>query len=159
MQDDYRNIYQSARRTAGLTQERWAEVLGISVEAVRLYETGQNMPGDGVVLRMAEVAGQHIICYWHLLNKSRVAAGILPEITEKALPEAVLDLLVKLRNFSEDGMQELLRIAADGEVSPEEREAYDFALRQLRAVVAAGLHVEYAKGGGKDGVHHQTAGG
>jgi DNA-binding XRE family transcriptional regulator len=33
MQSDYRNIYQDARRTAGLTQERWAELLGISVDA------------------------------------------------------------------------------------------------------------------------------
>jgi DNA-binding XRE family transcriptional regulator len=30
MYKDYRNIYKSARQTAGLTQERWAEVLGIS---------------------------------------------------------------------------------------------------------------------------------
>ena len=146
MQEDCINIYTNARRTAGLTQERWAEMLGISVEAVRLYESGTNMPGDGVVLRMAEVAGQHIICYWHLLNKSRVAAGILPEISEKALPEAVLDLLIKLRDFNEDGMQELLRIAADGTVSKDEREVYFDALGQLKNLIAAGLHVEYAKG-------------
>lgn len=37
---------------------------------------------------------------------------------EKRLPEAVLDLLVKVRNFSEDGMQDLARIAADGRVTP-----------------------------------------
>ncbi len=159
MQDDYRNIYLNARRTAGLTQERWAEVLGISVESVRLYEGGMNMPSDNVVLRMAEVAGQHIICYWHLLAKSRVAAGILPEITEKPLPEAVLDLLVKLQDFSEDGMQDLTRIAADGMVAAEEREAYTYAMAQLRALVAAGLHMEYTKGGRPDGLHHETAGG
>lgn len=159
MQDECRNIYTNARRTAGLTQERWAELLGISVEAVRLYESGVNMPSDSVVLRMAEVAGQHIVCYWHLLQKSRVAAGILPDVEEKPLPEAVLDLLVKLRDFSEDGMQELTRIAADGNVSPGEREVFDYAMRQLRALVSAGLHMEYAKGGGLDGIHHTTAGG
>ena len=94
MKDDFRNIYQNARRTAGLTQERWAEVLGITPEAVRQYERGVITPQDDIVLRMAEVAGQHIICYWHLLNKSRVAAQLLPDLQEKELPEAVLSLLV-----------------------------------------------------------------
>lgn len=145
MKDDYRNIYYNARRTAGLTQERWAEVLGVSAESVRLYESGINMPSDSIALRMAEVAGQHIICYWHLLNKSHLASDILPEITEKPLPEAVLDLLVKIRDFSEDGLTDLLRIAADGNVAPEERDPYNYAMNQLREMIAAGLHVEFAR--------------
>ena len=58
MQESCGNIYRDARRTAGLTQERWAELLGLSVEAVRLYEGGKNLPSDEVVLRMAEAAGQ-----------------------------------------------------------------------------------------------------
>ena len=38
MEQECRNIYKNARITAGLTQERWAEVLGISPDAVRQYE-------------------------------------------------------------------------------------------------------------------------
>lgn len=56
MQEKYRNIYQDARRTAGMTQERWAEALGLSVEAVRQYETDRCLPSDGVVARMAELS-------------------------------------------------------------------------------------------------------
>lgn len=149
MQDECRNLYYNARRTAGLTQERWAEVLGISVESVRLYESGANMPSDEIALRMAEVTGQQIICYWHLLQKSKMAGRLLPQLEKKALPEAVLDLLVKLRDFSEDGMQDLARIAADGRVASEERKPYDCAMRQLRELLAAGLHVEYAEKEGK----------
>lgn len=33
MEQEYRNIYRRARKAAGLTQERWAEILGISVTA------------------------------------------------------------------------------------------------------------------------------
>lgn len=99
MQSDYRNIYQDARRTVGLTQERWAELLGISVDAVRQYETDRILPSDEVVLRMAEAAGQQIICYWHLIHKSRVAASLLPELDRKRLPEAVLSLLVAVQHF------------------------------------------------------------
>ena len=89
MPNEGRNIYYNARRTAGLTQERWAEMLGVSVESVRLYEAGANMPSDEIALRMAEAAGQQIICYWHLINKSRIAGRLLPEVRRKPLPEAV----------------------------------------------------------------------
>ena len=118
MEPDYRNIYRDARQTAGLTQERWAELLGISADSVRQYETDRMTPSDEVVLRMAEAAGQQIICYWHMVRKSRIAAKILPELEEeKGLPEAVLALLIQIDDFREDGLQKLMRIAADGKVS------------------------------------------
>ena len=145
MQSDYRNIYQDARRTAGLTQERWAELLGISVDAVRQYETDRILPSDEVVLRMAEAAGQQIICYWHLIHKSRVAASLLPEIDRKRLPEAVLSLLVAVRHFQDDGMRELTRIAADGKISPEEQADYMTAMEQLQSVVREALHLQFAE--------------
>lgn len=44
MPAEYRNIYKTARRAAGMTQEAAAERLGISVESVRAYETGQRIP-------------------------------------------------------------------------------------------------------------------
>lgn len=145
MQSDYRNIYQDARRTAGLTQERWAELLGISADAVRQYETDRILPSDEVVLRMAEAAGQQIICYWHLIHKSRVAASLLPELDRKRLPEAVLSLLVAVRNFQDDGMRELTRIAADGKISPEEQADYIAAIKQLQSVVREALHLQFAE--------------
>lgn len=145
MQSDYRNIYQDARRTAGLTQERWAELLGISVDAVRQYETDRITPSDEVALRMAEAAGQQIICYWHLLHKSRVAAELLPDLDRRKLPEAVLTLLVTTQKFENDGMRALTRIAADGKISPEEREEYDTALEQLRALIRAAFGIEFAE--------------
>lgn len=145
MQSDYRNIYQDARRTAGLTQERWAELLGISVDAVRQYESDRITPSDEVALRMAEAAGQQIICYWHLLHKSRVAAELLPDLDRRKLPEAVLTLLVTTQKFENDGMRALTRIAADGKISPEEREEYATALEQLRALIRAALGIEFAE--------------
>ena len=145
MQSDYRNIYQDARRTAGLTQERWAELLGISVDAVRQYETDRILPSDEVVLRMAEAAGQQIICYWHLIHKSRVAAQLLPELDRKRLPEAVLSLLVAVRNFQDNGMRELVAIAADGKISPEEQADYMTAMEQLQSVVREALHLQFAE--------------
>ena len=62
MQGKCRNIYENSRRTAGLTQERWAEAIGCSVESVRLYESGRGMPSDDIVLRMADVSGMQMLC-------------------------------------------------------------------------------------------------
>ncbi len=144
MQSDCQNFYKNVRISAGLTQERWAEVLGISYDAVRQYESDTILPSDEVVLRMAEVSGQHIICYWHLIHKSRVAAKILPDLERRDLPEAVLSLLVQVTEFQDNGLRSLTRIAADGKVSAEERAEYEADLAQLRDLIAAAFHIEYA---------------
>ena len=144
--NDSRNIYRIARDTAGLTQERWAENLGISTEAVRQYEAGIIMPGDDIVLQMAEISGQLILPYRHLVRKSRVAAAILPELDDElGLSETVLSLLIQIDDFREDGMKKLSRIAADGKVSEDEAESYDQALQQLRRLVTLALSLSYIK--------------
>ena len=67
------NIYRNARITAGLTQERWAEYLGISPDSVRKYESGEMMPAEDILLMMADISGLKILPYWHLSQKSRIA--------------------------------------------------------------------------------------
>ena len=146
MEQECRNIYRNARRASGLTQERWAEVLGISPEAVRQYETGRILPSDEVVLAMAEVAGQHIIAYWHLINKSRVAGRILPEVRRRTLPEAVLSVMCRIDDFTRGGLEDLKRLAADGKISADEIMAYGEAIAQMREVIQAAYELEYAGG-------------
>ena len=109
------------------------------------YERGTILPSDEVVLRMAEAAGQQIVCYWHLLNKSRVAGTVLPGIKKRPLPEAVLNLLVQVEEFRRSGLEDLKRIAADGKISGEEVLAYGEAIQELRDVVAAAYELEYAE--------------
>lgn len=140
------NIYRNARVTAGLTQERWAEYLGISPDSVRKYEGGEMQPSDEIVLRMAEISGQLILPYWHLTRKSRIAAAILPELDEaKGLPEAVLALLIQMDDFREGGMQKLLRIAADGKVDESESADYESAIQQLSVLVSRAMSLGFAK--------------
>ena len=55
MSTDNRNIYQTARKAAGLTQEAAAERLALSVESLRAYETGQRIPGNEIVAAMCTV--------------------------------------------------------------------------------------------------------
>lgn len=140
------NIYKNARKASGLTQERWAEVLGLSVEAVRQYETDVILPRDEVVLRMAEVAGQTIVCYWHMLNKSRVAAEILPDVDDVSLPQAVLQLLRRMRDFDRrHRLDELLNIAEDGVVDETERPDFDAIVSELMEMFAAAMQVRFSQ--------------
>ena len=145
MENDYGNLYYNARKTAGLTQERWAELLGLSVDAVGQYERGVILPSDEVVLRMAEAAGQQIVCYWHLIHKSRVAGTVLPAIERKPLPEAVLTLLCRIEDFRKDALNSLVRIVADGKVDADERAVYDACMTELCGLIRAAYELQYGE--------------
>lgn len=150
MQDKYGNIYKRARATAGLTQERWAEQLGISVESVRLYESGAGLPSDEAVTRMIEVAVLPVLGYWHLMNKSRVAAEILPEVKTVPLAQAVVQLLHRIREFDEQHrVRELLSIAEDGQIDSAEREDFDGIIKELDGIVQAAMALKFSEGGSK----------
>lgn len=151
MQEKYGNIYQDARRTAGLTQERWAEALGLSVEAVRQYETDRCLPSDGVVARMAELSMLPPLGYWHLRHKSEIAAAELPPVERLPLAQAVVQLLAAMRGFQERHREDaLLLIAADGLVDPDEAPRFKEIVRDLHAVVQAALQIDYAEKGGTE---------
>ena len=147
MKDEYRNIYKSARLTAGRTQERWAEMIGVSVEAVRQYEAGRILPGDNVVTAMVEVAGLPVLGYWHLCQKSRVAGELLPEVERLPLSEAVIGLLLELHGFSEaDRGRDLMRLAKDGRIDAAERGTFEAIGRELDGIVRAAMQVKFARG-------------
>ncbi len=151
MQKTYRNIYFSARQTAGMTQERWAEALGLSVEAVRQYETDRILPSDAVVARMAELAMLPPLGYWHLRHKSTLAAAELPPVERLPLAQAVVQLLAAMRDFeSLHRVDELLRIAADGRVDLAEEPGFRSVVRDLHGIVQGALQIDYAEKGGAE---------
>lgn len=140
------NIYRSARQTAGLTQERWAEQLGVTADTIRLYESGRNYPSDEVAARMAEVAGMPVLGYWHLKLKSSLANDALPDVDVVPLPQAVLNLLNKVKALS-PVTDELIMIAADGIIADDEMDTYLDIVDELDEVIQAALAVKYAEKG------------
>lgn len=138
------NIYKNARQTAGLTQERWAEQLGVTADTVRLYESGRNYPSDEVAARMAEVAGMPVLGYWHLKLKSALANDALPDVARVPLPQAVVELLAAMDTIQPQ-VKELLMIARDGIVDAGETELFEDILDDLEDVVTAALAVKYAE--------------
>ena len=145
MEKHSENIYKRARRAAGLTQERWAEFLGISVDSVSNYELGIYPPPEDVMLQMADISGMKILPYWHLNMKTSAGSIVLPELEEKRLPESLLSLLVQIEEFSDTAMRELVRIGADGKVSDDEKESYQICLSKMELVIRDLYAVRYAK--------------
>ena len=140
------NIYRTARMTAGLTQERWSEMLGVSPEAVRQYETGTYIPADEIARRMAELAGMPVLAYWHLCRKSTLAASLLPQVEDVPLPQAVCRLLAAVGAWTHNQRSDrLLQIAADGRVDELEEVGFRQILADLDEIVRAALQVKFSE--------------
>jgi len=146
MERNYGFIFKNARNTAGLTQERWAESLGVSVDAVQNYEQGRNFPTEETVLLMADISGQKILAYQYMSLKSRIACEILPALGERiSLPKAVLKLLAAVNRFQETGITELIQLAADGKISEDEAARFQTCLDQMDDLTKCIYEIKYAK--------------
>ena len=140
MQNDCTNIYQSARKIAGLTQERAAELLHLSVRSLADYEAGQRLPGNDVVTDMVTVYNSKLLAVQLLRNSSRFARDLLPDVKEMALPEAVLTLVDAVYSFADDRLdRELIDIARDGVISEDEWERFDHVIDKIRDITAAAI--------------------
>lgn len=146
MQTSWRNICKIGRHAAGMTQERWAEALEVSVEAVRGYEAGLYMPSDDLALRMADAAAMPVLSHWHLLNKSSVARALIPDVRLLGLSMATVRLLGAMGRFQAAHRSDrLLEIAADGQVDGLEKMDFRAILEELQEITTAAMELRYAK--------------
>lgn len=145
MQIPSRNIYQIARCAKGLTQERAAELIDVSVESVRAYESGRVIPPTSVVLHMIDVYEHPVLALQHLRNSSDLADGLLPDLKDgTTLSEAVLGLLSSMDEFAEIE-KDLRSIAKDNIIDETERPRFDRALSILQNAADAIMAVRFAK--------------
>ena len=140
MQNASANIYQNARKIAGLTQERAAELLDLSVRSLADYEAGLRLPPNDVADRMVTVYNSQLLAVQHLRNSTQIARDLLPDVKEMALPEAVLTLVDAVYSFADDRLdRELIDIARDGVISEDERERFDHVIDKIRDITAAAI--------------------
>ena len=136
MQTSWRNICRIGRQAAGMTQERWAEALEVSVEAVRGYEAGLYMPSDDLALRMADIAAMPVLSHWHLL----------PDVKYLGLSMATVRLLAAMGRFqAAHRADRLLEIATDGQIDALERVDFRAILEELQEITTAALELKYAR--------------
>lgn len=145
MLTESRNIYQNAREKKGVTQEKAAELIEISVESIRAYEGGRRIPPDDIVLRMSDVYGVPYLAYQHL-KTAAVGRQLLPDIQLKGLSEAALSAIKEL----DDCMrcrEDLIDIACDGKVTPDEMPRYQQIVKEFEESAGAGMALKFARTG------------
>jgi len=144
MQSEYRNCYQRARKNTQLSQEAAAELLNLSTESVKAYETGLRVPPNAVVILMVEIYQTPWLALEHLKNTS-APLGVLPVgITVQTLQPAVIRLINSVLDFADQRRdRQLLRIAEDGMISDEERPAFEGILKELDDIVRSALQLKF----------------
>ena len=146
MERNFGIIFKNARNTAGLTQERWAETLGVSVDAVQNYEYGRNFPTEETVLLMADISGYKILPYQYMSMKSRIGSELLPDLSEAiSLPKAVLNLILALNDMQKSIIPKLMEMAADGRITEDEIPNFDRCMQQFDTLAKSMYEVKYAK--------------
>ena len=120
------SIYQTCRELAGLTQEQAAEQLNTSVRTMARYESGEQAVPDDIAYQMVLLYDSPYLAVQHLRQVSQVAAGLLPPVTVLDLPRAAIRIINQVRRFADRHRErELLDIAEDGVIAPEERPLFD----------------------------------
>lgn len=146
MPEEYRNIYKAARRAAGFTQERAAELLEISVRSLADYETGQRTPPNDVVEDMVDCYDYQRLAYQHLKETNALAGRIIPTVQERSLMESAVRLYNRLNRFSAShSVERLLEIAEDGRIDQEERADFDAIVAELKALVQCGMELDLCR--------------
>ena len=139
MYPEYPNLYQRARKATYFSQEEAAELLGLSAESMKQYESGRRTPSDDTVLPWLEL--EHA--------KATDRLGVLPDVHIQPLPTASITLANRFRRAS-DQIYTLLEIAEDGIIDERERPEFDAIVADLRETIAAAYQVIYADGAKKE---------
>lgn len=144
------NIYKTARQKAGITREKAAEAMGISVESLKAYETYGRLPSCDVVDRMCLVYDALYLAYQH----NRLASGeikVVPEVQIMELPLAAIRIINRVQAFAEAHRdRQLLCIAEDGTISEEERPLFDEIMSELDELVKAAVELKLSRTGGRE---------
>ena len=146
MARDGGNIYQTARKAAGLTQEAAAERLAVSATSIRAYESGARLPGDDIVARMRAVYNVQYLGLQHLQLKTALLPDCVQEARPEPLPVAVIKLVRRVMRFAEaHRSDQLMEIAEDGVISDGERALFEEIACELGDIVQAALALQYAE--------------
>ena len=143
MPEECRNIYKNARRAAGFTQEAAAEQLGLSVESIRAYETGQRVPPNDVVEQMVICYNAQRLAYQHLHETNALMSRVVPALEQRSVLEAAVRIYSRMARFQrEHGVERLMAIAEDGQIDQSERQELEAIMEDIRDIVKSGLELE-----------------
>lgn len=150
MQEKFHTMYARHRNAAGLTQEKAAELLGVSVRSLANYELGVTIPPDTTVALMCDVYPAPMLALEHLRASSNMARMLIPAVTRLPLAQAANQLIWQVQDFTaKHRPEDLIRISANGKVDEGEQEqAFAEITEELEGIVQAAIQLRYAEGTG-----------
>lgn len=144
MVQEYRNIYQIARESKGITQEKASELMDISIDSLRAYEGDRRTPPDHIVIKMIEIYDTQYLAYQHLKTSAEVGQKYLPNIEITELPIAILKLQKEVTDFIKC-KDMMIQITCDGIIDDNEKPQWDRIMKELDDVAEAIMALKFAK--------------
>lgn len=145
--------YGASRRRVGFSQEKAAEMLGISSRCLCDYETGVRPVPNPMVDLMVNAYDDRLLMVRHMRIETPVINTILPEFCS-GLPfgQTACRLFRLMNDFVDKNDMDvtLMLIAEDGVVDGnQENDDYDRVISALHEITMAALEVEYSDKGEK----------
>lgn len=140
------NIYQKARESAGFTQERAAELIGVSITSIKEYEGDRRKPPDHVVGQMIDIYHSPHLAVQHIRAASQIGCALIPEMDEKELAAAALNFFDAIPDL--EGIRtRLIKMAKDNTIDTTERPIFDADMEMLGALVKSYYELKFHKHG------------
>lgn len=148
MYDPYENIYRLYRERAGISREKAAELLDVSVSSLTNYErfmygANQFKCPDEVVVRMAKAYGNRELIWRHISENTLAGREIIPKMEDVPLSNAFLKLMIE-QDDVEALEKELAKISSDDIVHPDEVPTFMLAVQEIWGMVQAGISFIFA---------------
>lgn len=146
MNSNYTTIYQICRQTAGMTQERAAELLGVATRTLAAWESGERPVPDLRVADMVDLYGTQFLAMQYLRLYAPFASEVLPSVDRVPLAQAVCQLMAAIeRVHQQRAGSRLMQIAADGQIDELEEQEFESVMEVLEPLIAAVLSLRYAQ--------------
>ena len=147
---DYGLLLKTVREGRDMTQEQASEKVGVSVDTWYAYEANRRLPPPETVNRICDALEAPWLAMYFLEAHSG-SMKVLPNVTARALPTAVLTLLSRVLDFNEKcRIKELVSVAEDGVVDEFEQDLYDEIVEELDGIIEAALAVKFPMDAKKD---------
>ena len=147
---DYGLLLKTVREGRDMTQEQASEKVGVSVDTWYAYEANRRLPPPETVNRICDALEAPWLAMYFLEAHSG-SMKVLPNVTARALPTAVLTLLSRVLAFNEKcRIRDLVVVAEDGVVDEFEQDLYDEIVEELDGIIEAALAVKFPVDAKKD---------
>ena len=124
MPDSGKSVYKICREQAGYTQEQAAELLHISVRMLCRYESGEAVVPNDVADGMVRLYNDNFLAVEHLRRGSEMAARLIPAVDGCDFQTGSIRFFNLLSEMEAVG-RDLLRMAEDRRITPEEQEEFE----------------------------------